>query len=174
MARDPLPNQLSSRQLAALQAIASGKSLAAAAESSGVPRRTIYNWLSTDPHFRAAYNAWKRELMEFGRGRLLKMTESALDAVRSALEKGDARLAITLLKNIGMLAPETPGVTDPELVKAEMTLDRRRDRIEVAGQEKEANFLAYGLAGEKLAKLEQQEGWDAAEQAKRKAAKPAK
>ena len=163
--------QLSPHQLAALHAITTGKSVTEAAQSAGIGRRTIYNWLASDPNFRAAYNAWKKELMEFGRGRLLKMTETAIDAVRAALEKGDSRLAVLLLKNIGLLAPEQPGLTDPELVKAEMILNRRRDRIDVAEQEKHANSLALGLAGEKLAKLEEQEGWDAEKQAKLKAAK---
>lgn len=166
---DALADQLSAHQLAALHAITSGKNLSDAAQTAGISRRTIYNWLATDPHFRAAYNAWKKELMEFGRGRLVKMTETAIDAVRIALEKGDARLAMTLLKNIGMLAPETPGRTDPELVKAEMILDRRRERIDVAQQEKRANFVTHGMAGESLAGLEEQDGWNAAALAKYKA-----
>jgi len=174
LAPEALGEHLSAHQLAALHAITSGKNVSEAAQTAGIARRTIYNWLASDPHFRAAYNAWKKELMEFGRGRLVKMTETAIDAVRIALEKGDARLAITLLKNIGLLAPETPGQTDPELVKAEMILNRRRDRIDVAQQERAADFVTHERAGESLAKLEEQEGWDAEKQAKLKAKKPAK
>ena len=45
---DGLAGQLSSQQIAALQALAAGQSVREAAKSSGVARTTVYKWLRQD------------------------------------------------------------------------------------------------------------------------------
>ncbi|MGA2232562.1 MAG: hypothetical protein ABSH22_16825, partial [Tepidisphaeraceae bacterium] len=117
-------------QRAALELILSGKSISEAARSSGVGRTTIYNWLRTDPVFQAAFNQWQDEMEKSCRARLLTFTDKAADAVYQAVENGDAKLAMQLLKGMGILSPAAPRLTDPDEIKQDADLDRKRRRSE--------------------------------------------
>jgi hypothetical protein len=86
-------------------------------------RATVYRWLKSDPAFAAAYNAWQAEAVETTRARLLALADAAVTTVAGALAKGDARTALTVLQRQGLLAPPTPGPTDPSMVAR---LDRHR------------------------------------------------
>jgi hypothetical protein len=97
----------------ALTHLASGKSIAAAARSAGVNRRTVFRWLESDPHFAAAYNAWRKETVASGRARVLAMTDIALDTVQSAILDGNARVAVQVAKATGVMDAPKPGTTDP-------------------------------------------------------------
>ena len=50
---------LRDKQETALSALRGGSSFPQAAEAAGVARATVYRWMQSDPHFRAAYNAWR-------------------------------------------------------------------------------------------------------------------
>ena len=78
-------------QQTALAALRAGSSFAKAAVEAGVNRATVYRWVQRDPAFRAAYNAWRAELVESANARLLKMTERAVEVIGEALETGDRR-----------------------------------------------------------------------------------
>ena len=56
--------ELSHKQRAALESLRAGSGFPQAAEQAGVGRATVYRWVQSDPHFRAAYNAWQQELVE--------------------------------------------------------------------------------------------------------------
>jgi len=134
---DGLAGKLSHQQMAALQALTAGQSVREAAKSSGVGRTTVYKWLRQDPHFRATFNAWREELLESGRARLLKGSDAAIKTLLKSIADGDARSAVALLKGIGMLSAPRPGLTDPAMMSREMELDRRQQRVDLAARSHE-------------------------------------
>ena len=117
-----LADRLPVAQYAALSAIVSGNSFRRAAEAAGVSRATIYRWVQTDPLFRAAFNAWQKEIKESSHARLVKMSEQAVDVVEKALQRNDERVAVTLLREMGVMRRSPGGLTDPGLVKMQMDL----------------------------------------------------
>src|SRR5947209_3443677 len=90
-----LADRLPAAQHAALSAIVSGNSFRRAAEAAGVSRATIYRWVQSDPLFRAAFNAWQKEIKESSHARLVKMSEQAVDVVEKALQRSNERVAVT-------------------------------------------------------------------------------
>ena len=79
-----------------------------------------------DPQFQAAYNAWQHDAIATGRGKLLALTDAALEAVRRALDNGDAKIGLVVLKSTGILDRPEPGSTDPEEVQARQAIARER------------------------------------------------
>ena len=116
-----------------------GQSMSAAARGAGVARATLYRWLNQDANFRAAHNAWQKDTMAAARSSILALTEPALRAVAAALERGDAKIAMALLKSVGLLTPPTPGSTDAEDVKKEQQIERKRQETDL--------FIADAAAG---------------------------
>lgn len=119
-------------QHTALMSLTQGKSIRESAESAGVHRNTVLNWIHRDPVFRAAYNAWRREVNASARAKVLALAEAAATAVSNAVVKGDARIALSVLKDLGLTRPDAatrpthPGVVRVQLQKAE---ERRDERI---------------------------------------------
>lgn len=128
---------LTTPQEQALRHLATGKSIAAAARSSGVSRRTIFRWLESDHHFAAAYNAWRKETVASGRARVLAMADVALDTVQSAIRDGNARVAVQIAKAAGVLDPSKPGTTDPSRFYLRKRLRDARVQKELASAESE-------------------------------------
>lgn len=85
---------LGQTQEAALAALQTGSTFRQAAEVAGVARPTIYRWMQNDPHFRAAYNAWKLEQGESARGRLVKLADQAVDVIQASLSLNDRKAAV--------------------------------------------------------------------------------
>jgi len=143
---DGLAEKLSSHQIAALQALTAGQSVREAAKSSGVGRTTVHKWLREHPYFRAAFNAWKEELLESGQAKLLKGSDAAIKKLLKSIADGDARSAVALLKGIGMLTAPRPGLTDPAMMSREMELDRRQQSVGLALQQvvHGSSFLTAG------------------------------
>jgi len=130
---------LAVEQRAALDLLLMGKSVIESAKSAGVARATVYRWIKNDPVFRAAYNEWHDQLRESSRSRLLALTDKAADAVEKALEAGDARTALQLLKGMGMLREVSPGPTDPAEVKRTLDLQKKRRKTLLEREEREAS-----------------------------------
>jgi hypothetical protein len=120
--------EISRRQYLALTHLAKGKSIRAASRAAGIGRNSIHRWLKTDPAFRAAFNAWRHELHVTASARLMATAHAAVDVVRKAVEEGDARIALAVLKHTGMLAASKPGACDPKLAAREITLEKQQDR----------------------------------------------
>jgi hypothetical protein len=76
--------QVSDRQRRAIEALLISRSVIEAAETSGIPRRTIERWKS-DPAFQDAYRAASREKLGDTVGRLRSAAGEAVDALREAL-----------------------------------------------------------------------------------------
>jgi transposase-like protein len=142
MVREEALGSLDVEQQVALELLLMGKSIAETARSTGISRSTVYQWLRKDPVFQAAYNEWHEEMRESSRSRLLMLTDKATVAVEKALESGDAKTAMQLLKAMGMLKDRPPGPTDPEEVTRISGLEKRkrvarREREEVRMREEE-------------------------------------
>jgi hypothetical protein len=151
---------LEGAKLAALELMVSGKSVAETARTSGINRATIFRWLRHDATFRTAYNQWKEELKESCQGRLLALTEKATGAVESALDKGDAKTAMTLLTRLGLIQKQTTECTDEEEVaaRAELAEKKRKSDLETAKRKVEIDDKFSRLTDDKMNKTADK--WD--------------
>src|SRR5437764_12897982 len=96
---EALTEHLSVGQVNVIGLLSSGKSLVEAAELAGVNRSTIYRWFQTDPYFRCAYELWCREMKTSTKAQVLKVAHDHVPGcIRTALEAGNARLALDLFK----------------------------------------------------------------------------
>lgn len=118
---------ISTAQETALAALRAGNSFTKAAEEAGVNRATVYRWVQRDPAFRAAYNAWQRELDESAHARLLKLSERAVEVLEDALRQRDKEIAFKMLKHLGVLRPRRAGSTDEQVVKLQLELKQKRE-----------------------------------------------
>jgi transposase len=118
---------MSTAQETALAALRSGSSFPQAAEEAGVNRATVYRWIQRDAAFRAAYNAWQRELTESAHARLLKLSERAVEVLEHAIKQRDNDVAYKLLKHLGVLRPRKAGSTDERVVKLQLDLKEKRE-----------------------------------------------
>lgn len=127
---------LSGAQEVALAALRGGGTFVRAAQEAGVSRMTVYRWLRGNPHFRAAFNAWQQEATESARARLVKLADQAVDVVERALGRDDEKVALKVLRGVGVLRKRGGGggSTDPEVLNLQMQLREKRElrRAEMA------------------------------------------
>ncbi len=117
-------------QIKALEQLIQGSSATTAADAAGVSRSTLQRWLRTDYDFLAAYNAIRQSLLDDCETRLLALADRSVEVVASALEEGDARIALNILKGIGFMDGQRPevGPSDPVLLRqAEENRDAERE-----------------------------------------------
>lgn len=138
LAADSELGPLTPPQREAVRLLAVGSSVAGAAQALGLSRMTLYRWMKEDAAFRAAYNAWQREMITSVRSRLLQLTEDAFNTVATAVRGGDRRCSLAVLNAHGLLSPATPGVDEVETLRRLMDLERRER--DVTGQLREARI----------------------------------
>jgi hypothetical protein len=128
-------------QRAALAALASGKTIREAAASAGIARWTLHRWLRDDPDFRAAFNAWRQELIDSTRARLLRTAEAAAAVVHRQITQGDGRLALALLDRLGLAhaAVAVPGPTDPAVARDAIAVEHE-EQIEAVQRRANENY----------------------------------
>ena len=97
------PAGLSDPQLAVLRYVAQGQTLTEAAQNASVGRSTIYRWLADHPRFSEAHQCVQRQIRDYVQADLQALMVEAMQNVRSAILRGDARISIMLLKQLGML-----------------------------------------------------------------------
>ena len=131
------PNAISTPQSLVLAALSAGKSIAAAAAEAGVSRSTVYRW-HHDPDFVAALNAWKRQTRESAHHRLLALSDLAVNTVQAALQGADARTAMSLLRELGILRKVIAGSSDRDEVNAKAELKRFSKDVDRRRRFKEA------------------------------------
>lgn len=92
-----------------------GQSITAVAQELGVSRETIHRWQRSDWTFTAALNRGKQELQQAAQSRLLSVWEKAADNLATAIENGDLKASVMLLRGMGGLSGTTPaiGLDDP-------------------------------------------------------------
>ena len=133
---------LSDKQRNVMIYLAAGHSIAKAARSGHVGRRTVYRWLKEDAGFAAVYNAWRRELTESAKTRLLAMGDDALDTIHNAILAGHVNASLTVAKSMGFLAKPRIGPDDRERIRRKRraremrqtasdlrAIDRARDQL---------------------------------------------
>lgn len=118
-----MPEGLSDHQRKVMTYLATGHSIAKAAHLGKVNRRTVYRWLNDDAQFCAVYNAWRRELEQSAKTRLLAMADDAIDTIHGAILTGHVNASLTVAKSMGLLTKPRIGPDDPERI-----LRKRRAR----------------------------------------------
>ncbi len=109
------PPTLPPQQTQALASLLVGQTVTAAADAAGVDRTTVHRWLREDWDFQAALNRARREFRDGLRAHLENVAERAVQAVNEAIEAGDVKVALVVLKGLGLLGGHVPsiGVDDP-------------------------------------------------------------
>jgi transposase-like protein len=130
------PSILAGEQQAALDYLRLGKSVSETARAAGIGRSTIYHWLKNDPAFQAAFNQWQDEIEQSSRARLTMLTDKAVDALVRALDDGDARAAMQLVKGIGLLNRPAERLTDAREIEKRTKLDLKRRRLELEQEDR--------------------------------------
>jgi hypothetical protein len=127
-----LAEPLSEQQIRALLSLQSSRNFTLAAKHAGVTRKTVHHWMKFDPHFQAAYNAWKLEGVASGRARIYGTIDGAVDTLTFAAENGDVRAAETVLKATGVLGDQQVGATSSRAAMQEIELRERQQAAELA------------------------------------------
>jgi hypothetical protein len=96
--------RLSAQQLAAVERLLAGDTVTATAEAVGVRRETVHRWQRQDPAFIALLECRRAELRESLRAGLLTVSHRALGNVARAVEGGDLRASLVVLRGAGVLA----------------------------------------------------------------------
>ena len=84
----------------------------------GVARETVTRWGNANPHFAAQLNRQRRLIWGNSHDRLRALASKAVDTLDAALQNGDARAAVEVLKAVGLYGQVQPpsGPEDAELV----------------------------------------------------------
>jgi len=117
--RSATPGGLTAPQEAALEALLAGATVTDAAAAAGVDRVTLWRWRTTVPAFEAALNTGRVQLREAYQGRLYALAGRAVDTVEAAVEGGDVKAALAVLRGLELLARVPIGNTDPAGVRVE-------------------------------------------------------
>lgn len=122
---DRAAGDLSTTQLAAIEALLTGATVTHAAREAGVARTTVHRWLRDDWDFQAALNRERRELCDAIRSRLLRAAESSAALVLKAVDGGDVQVALSVLKGLGLLGSRVHvdvGDDDPAALALEASI----------------------------------------------------
>lgn len=133
--------ELSPTQIAALDALLSGKTATDAAIAAGIGRRTLYDWLRKDFHFQAALNAGRKDLRQAIAHRLEGLANDATECVGKAVRGGDVKAALEIVKRLDFFAPRSLGSDDPDELAVEETerhqlIAERSDRAENSAEQR--------------------------------------
>jgi len=112
---------LSAAQLQVLNGLLAGETVTAAAEAGGVDRSTVHRWLKDDFAFQAALNQGERELRDAAQSPLNKSATKAAETVAHAMDHGDLKAALMLLRGLGILsgAVAALGPDEPDVLRQE-------------------------------------------------------
>ena len=119
---------VSPAQERAIEALMAGATVTDAAKAANVSRQSLHRWRRDDYSFVARLNAARRDLREEVEHRLQALASEAIDSVSRAIQGGDARAGLSLLKGLGLLSGERVdiGEEDPVTLLAEAELAERR------------------------------------------------
>ena len=112
---------LSMEQLNAIDVLVQGRSDQDTAETVGVARETVTRWRNDNPHFTAELNRQRRLIWGDSHDRLRALAGKAVDTLETSLGEGDSRVALEVLKAVGLYGQVRPpsGPEDTELVRWE-------------------------------------------------------
>ncbi len=111
-------SRLSVEQLNAIDVLVQGRTDQETAETVGVGRETVTRWRNDNPHFTAELNRQRRLIWGDSHDRLRALAGKAVDTLEVALDEGDSRVAMEVLKAIGLSGQVQPpsGPEDADLV----------------------------------------------------------
>ena len=114
----PIGSRLSIEQLNAIDVLVQGRTDQETAEVVGVARETVTRWRNDTPHFTAELNRQRRLIWGDSHDRLRALASKAVDTLETSLGEGDSRVAVEVLKAIGLYGQVQPptGPEDAELV----------------------------------------------------------
>ena len=124
---DQTARPLSKAQLSVLEALLTGATVTHAASTAGVARTTVHRWLREDWVFQAELNRERREARDAIRSQLLRAAESGVKVVSRAIDEGDLRVAMDVLKGLGLLGSGVQiqvGHDDPAVLEEEAGIAR--------------------------------------------------
>ena len=114
----PEGSRLSIEQLNANDILVQGRTDQETAETVDVARETVTRWRNDNPHFTAELNRQRRLIWGDSHDRLRALAGKAVDVLETSLDEGDSRVAVEVLKAIGLCGQVQPpsGPEDAELV----------------------------------------------------------
>ncbi len=125
--------ELSTQQIAALDALLAGSSVTDAAAAAGVTRWTVHAWLRENFAFQAALNRGRKDLRQAVVHRLERLANNATECVNKAVREGDVKAALEIVKRLDVFSGRYLGSDDAaELEVAEQ--ERRMDQKEKANR----------------------------------------
>ena len=109
---------MSVEQLNAIDILVQGKTDQETALAVGVARETVTRWRNDNPHFAAELNKQRRLIWAASHDRLRSLAGKAVDTLEAALDSGDSRIAVEVMKAVGLYGqvPPPSGPVDAELV----------------------------------------------------------
>jgi hypothetical protein len=111
---------LTPQQLLAIDLLTTGRTISEASELIGVSRQTVSEWHNRNPVFTAALNERRQELWSGMTNRLRALLPKALALVEQAIERGDVKAAMAVLRAAGLHGLSAPkGPTTPEDAETE-------------------------------------------------------
>jgi hypothetical protein len=119
--------ELPPAQIAALDALLSGKTAGDAAAAAGISRSTLYNWLGKDFRFQAALNRGRRDLRQALACRADQLASEAAECIARAVRDGDVKAALEIVKRANIFAASKIG-SDNEAVLRHEEEKRQVDR----------------------------------------------
>ena len=131
MPRNATPEPLSRKQLVAIEALAQGLTVVEAAKRAKVGRETVHRWVREDFDFLAALNQTRLDQRRSVEDRLRSTSIKAADNVARAVDEGDLRASLAVLKGTGALAGKTPGVRSENPRRLAVDAHREHDDLEM-------------------------------------------
>lgn len=90
-------------QVRVLAGLLTGHTVTAAAADAGISCETVHRWLRKDYGFQAAFNCGQSEIVQEMKAVLLSTALAAAEIVGDAVQSGDVRVALAVLKGVGGL-----------------------------------------------------------------------
>jgi transposase-like protein len=128
------PQAVSPRQRLALEAFCKGGTIGDAAKAADVSRQTLHRWRAKYPHFALAMSSWSSACVAIAESQLEELASRAVCALAIAIDKGDARSAMAVLRSLGILRTYQPSKAPPAGAEKPLALPGM-------------DFLAQALAG---------------------------
>jgi hypothetical protein len=112
------PQAVSPRQRWALEAFCKGGTIGDAAKAANVSRQTLHRWRAKYPHFAMAMSSWSSACLSTAESQLAELASRAVGALSNAIDKGDARTAMAVLRSLGVLRTYQPSKAPKEEMRS--------------------------------------------------------
>jgi transposase-like protein len=116
------PQAVSPRQRLALEAFCKGGTIGDAAKAANVSRQTLHRWRAKYPHFALAMSSWSSACLSMAESQLAELASRAVGALSNAIDKGDARSAMAVLRSLGVLRTYQPSKAPKEEMRSAAVL----------------------------------------------------